>query len=238
MSLSQEKRIMNRSISIGLLAGLGISLSAATHAQNAWDAVGDFSINNSNPNGAWSYHWKLPGERPVPMASAGADCGSAGVICWTRYPGDPLPQIGINTTTSPIEYGSGVGLLNVLYLHPGASNESAIVTWKAPHTSGKVRYLVNGSFQLLDFHNFGYDLKGVKVSVSIDGKREKIEAESLTKFADLVRFKLNKCLKAGDTISFTVDPGDNYLNDLVGLKVGILRSRELDGAPPQQAACD
>lgn len=231
---------MNRSISIGLLAGLGIAFSTATHAKEAWDAAGDFSIYNGNPNGAWAYHWQTTEGWLFPMGFQGfpgGDCGSVGVACWTRSPGDPLPQIGMNTTSSPIEYGSGVGLLGVLYLHPGASNERAVVTWQAPHTSGKVRYLMNGSFQLLDFHNFGYGLGGVKVSVGIDGRREIVDAQALTRYGEPVRFNRSPCLRPGQTISFTVDPNGNYLNDLVGLKVAILRSRELDGAPAQQDPC-
>ena len=227
---------MKRKIVISLLAGLGMSLGATAQAQNAWDAVSDFNLG-ANPNGAWGYHWQEPaGGALFPMA-AGTDCGNASVICWTRFEGNPLPQIGLNTSTGPLESGSNLAPLGVLLLHPGASGERAVVTWKAPHTTGKVRYFVNGQFQLLDFHNFHYGLSGVNVSVNVEGKVGKPPV-TLTRFGQFMKFELNNCLSPGQTVSFTVDANGNYANDLTALKVGILRSREFDETVPEQrAAC-
>ena len=78
--------------------------------------------------------------------AAGTDCGNAGVICWTRFDGYPLPQIGLNTSTGPLESGSNLTPLGVLVLHPSASGERAVVTWKAPHRTGKVGILRSREF--------------------------------------------------------------------------------------------
>lgn len=203
---------MNRR-TFSLLAGLALAASsAASFAQTSWDAVGDFSLT-SNPGSAWSYHWQSPGGalQPLPFSTVVDPVGLSG---WSRFGSSfNFPLVGINTTASSIEFASSVLPLSVLDLHPGPSNDRAVVAWTAPSTG---TYVITGLFQLIDRQPTGVQVLVRQSSTTLLNK-------PLTAFADSTSFRFVRSVTAGQKVTFSVDANGDYANDSTALKVGILK---------------
>jgi len=203
---------MNR-ICFNLAAGIVMALGSTAHgAQASWNAVADFNIA-ANPNGAWSYNWRLPTGPLTLMTFGEHDCNEAGSDCWSRYGGGNwLPQIAKNVSGTEIQNQCCVYPLGILNMHPGASGERAVVTWTAPATG---TYMISGQYQIED-----YTPTGVEVFVT-QGSSVLLD-KVLSSFARVAQFHYKRTVTAGEKVSFSVDAHGNYTSDSTAFEVGIL----------------
>lgn len=204
-------------------AAVLMAASALAHA-DSWDAVAQFSsIYNSNGN--WYYMFRTPGGSAENMSFSEVNCrGLRGLTCWNIDAGSfDLPMIGINTLTAPINFGSGEIPLGTLTLHPGASNEQAILRFKVLDP-GTYRFV--GHFQMVDKTPTGVTVS-VEVSPGIANVPSLGKALSrvLTKFGEAAVFSIERTLVSQQTVDFVVDSNLDYANDTTEVKVGVLRIR-------------
>ena len=146
----------------------------------------DFSIENGNPNGFWTYGWlpskssgfvlfttPSPAENPLPGWSAKA-CPDGNPSIWRNLGKEP-------------KLGVGVGQLA---LHPGCKYEPSILRWTSP---GDGQYQINGEF-------FAGDKGVMRLGVRQGGKW-------LWKAFDAGKFSLLRTVSAGTSVDFIVYGG-------------------------------
>jgi hypothetical protein len=191
---------MSLKVSLPVAAALALAATGAAHA-TSFDAVGDFSLTNGNPNGTWSY---LAGS--ALMTATGTACeGVTGLSCWSN--GGALPDLAIvakNVTGSAL---SGVPVIvtvpvNHLDLAP-QDIASVTVRWTAPAGG---TYAISGDFLGLALneqaHGVAVDKNGVSLftlaNVDSQGQSDP--------------FATTLALSAGDTLDFIVDTGPGDTN--------------------------
>jgi hypothetical protein len=188
---------------IAVLASLQVGLGAAT-----WDVNADFSVDNGNPNGAWSYGW-MDTSFTTFTAFVNHDY-TAHDVCpiWHSgfsLPNDQLPIYGViwkNTSTPYVGVATGQ-----LSLHPGANLEPCIARWTAPNdVSGPA--LVAGRF-------YPGDTGILSVAVRFNGVAEWSALDSGT-------FDLAFAVAPGDTIDFAVFGGYGWGNTPLEATVTII----------------
>lgn len=115
-------------------------------ATTIYNPTTDFSIQNGNPNGVWSY-----GVMPTDFSTFTLDnqifqpgdnfYGNAIFASyWAGEIADPSPpHIWLNTTTSTV-YGIAPGQLS---LHPGGATEPSVLRWTSPSNGSCT---INGQF--------------------------------------------------------------------------------------------
>lgn len=128
------------------IATLTVGLLTAGFASAAvFDLASDFSVENGNPNGVWTYGqldtlsspftpWVISGISEAPYAPSS--------FWHSSDPGDTNPSAWQNLT-SQTHFGIQPG---EVALHPGSSGQGAAVRWTAPAGDAGVAYSVNVSF--------------------------------------------------------------------------------------------
>lgn len=209
---------------IAILAVTAAVLAMGTAQANPlYDAVADFSIGNSNPNGVWSYGYGTPGTAPVLYNATTTSCaGIAGLSCWysSAENANNLPAVGRDETGAPIVNGSVIIPTNVLFMHPTAANTgggnafSTMVQFSAP---GAGDYAYAGSFQADDVtgNPFG-------VTVSIYEGSTVLFTSLLQGYGSSVDFSGIADLGGTGTLDFVVSAnGGDYYNDSTGLMLTV-----------------
>jgi hypothetical protein len=124
-----------------VLAGLLIAFLLVTlvGVADAYDPTPDFSINNGNPNGVWSYGW-MPTDFSSFILYTGAQM-NINSPQWFREPASPTytPMIWRIDDSNPRD-GVAPGQLS---LHPSNTYEASALRWTAP--SGGI-YQIEGQF--------------------------------------------------------------------------------------------
>jgi hypothetical protein len=213
------------SVLIAVLASSQVGLGATT-----WDVTADFSVDNGNPNGAWSYGWMdtsfttfTPFVNHDYTAHEGCPIWHSGFY----LPDDQLPIFGVvwKNTSTPIN-GVATGQLA---LHPGYNEEPCIARWTAPgNVSGPA--LVRGTF-------YSGDTGLLSVAVRLNGVPQWTAVDSGT-------FDLAFPVAPGDTLDFAAfggygwgstpleatvtivpEPGSLMVMGLAGLLAAAARSR-------------
>ncbi len=116
---------MNKARIIAAGAAL-LLLATASHA-TTWDITSDFSIDNGNPNGAWSYGWASLDFSTFTLYT------NSGKVIWGERPawygwnGDRTPYVFKNTAETA--YGVPTGWISI---HPGDGKQPSIARWTAP----------------------------------------------------------------------------------------------------------
>lgn len=172
-----------------LFAVLGSSVSAIT-----WDAIGDFSITNGNPNGAWTY-----GTEPLGFGTFitylfgdNTPAGNPGWYGWSGHEGHP-PEVWYNAQSGNV-YGVPPGYLS---LHPAPDTAPSIIRWTAP--AG-----VSGEASII-----GQFLPGDGAAMQIAVLINNSIAWQAT---DSGSFNLKTNVNPGDTIDFAVYGGYAFGN--------------------------
>ena len=160
-----------------------------------WNPMAEFSAENGNPNGVWSYGWMDPGFTTF-TALVNKRSVPGGYSSWYGWAGDETPSVGINGGTTAIN-GVPPGYL---LLHPGNGAEPSVLRWTAPVTA-TVR--VVGQFQAGD---------GGAMQVAV--RHNNTVRFSAT---DAGAFDLTVSVTAGDTLNFAVFGG--YAFGSTGLQV-------------------
>jgi hypothetical protein len=181
---------------LGSLA-LGVCLPARAIS---YDAAGDFSITNGNPNGVWSY--LVSGSL---LTEEQASCnGVAGIACWQNGLGVPnFAGILQNTTSSSIFVNSSVTIPAGAFDVDPESNTNVTILWTAP-SAGTWSY--SGFFSGLDATSSAHttyvvlDSSTTLWSIPISGPGSGSS------------FSGTEVLNAGDTLGFVVATGALFSN--------------------------
>jgi hypothetical protein len=175
------------------IASLAIGLLSTTAASAAeFDLAADFSVDNGNPNGVWSYGqldtlsspftpWVLGGVSGAPYAPS---------VEWhSSDPGDGNPTVWHNRTSQE-HFGNPPGSVA---LHPGSGGQGAVVRWTTPAGDVSVSYSISAVFGAGDSGSMG-------LAVLFNGA-------TVWSGTDSGSFSATQALSAGDRFDFVVHNG-------------------------------
>jgi hypothetical protein len=181
----------------------------------AFDPGADFSVENGNPNGVWSYGW-MPADFSAFYAYTIVFSNITQTIAiegWARavdqysfcphvWINEGLPEAGIPTGWLSLHPGPG---------SPGPGNEASVLRWTAP-ASGPVS--IQGQFLP---GNWGV----MRVAIRLAG-------QTVWEAEDSGEFDLNASVSTGDTVDFAVfgeySAGDTALGVTIRLDSQQVRS--------------
>jgi hypothetical protein len=147
-------RILNLLVSAAALT----SLTASAANAQVWNPTTDFTVEQGNPNGVWSYGW-YPSNLSGPLDLFSRHIDAPASPLWGAWiGGDSTPSVWKNTSGVA---GYGVGI-NQLSLHPGPSGEACCVRWTNPQGSLRGTLVVEGTF-------WPGDVGSMQVGVRVDG---------------------------------------------------------------------
>jgi hypothetical protein len=164
-----------------------------TPIEQTYTAVDDFSTENGNPNGVWSYGWM-----PTDFSSFNLYINHNSWQ-WYGWGGDNSPCIWINTGNPA--YGVPTGWLS---LHPGDGYQPSILRWTAP-VAGVVR--VTGQF-------LPGDEGTMQVAVRLDN-------QPWWQATDSGSFDLITNVASGTTIDFAVYGGYGFGNTPISATISL-----------------
>jgi hypothetical protein len=179
--MTLKKKILSGLAAVFLLVGM-VGLSEAT----IYNATTDFSINNANPNGIWSYGWM-----PTDFSTFNLYTASSRMVDsspqWYRSGSSNYTPVIWRLDDSISRYGVAVGQLS---LHPGSGGEASALRWTAPSNG---QYHIDGQF--FSGHS-GIMQVGVRQG-----------ADWLWQGVDAGIFSFNRSVTAGTSIDFVVYGG-------------------------------
>ena len=196
---------MNRK-TIGVL-GTVLCAGAACASVTIWNPTTEFSVDNGNPNGVWSYGWMPVGFGELTLYVNHGVFG--GNPQWYGWNGDHTPAVWRNLQNSWMN-GVAPGQLS---LHPGPGTEPSVVRWTAPEG-------LNGPAQIVG-RFFAGDGGAMRVGVRINGSLE-------WNAIDAGAFDLTWLIHSGDTIEFVVYGGYWYGNTPLEAEVRVGRECVVD----------
>lgn len=154
-----------------------------------WDVTADFSVDNGNPNGAWSYGWMDTGFSTFTLHPHG-DYDATGCPRW-------YSDNSANMWKNMRPYTDDGVAPGQLSLHPGSGTEPSVARWTAlAGVSGSAT--IEGEF-------FAGDSGQMLVDVRING----VEVWNAV---DSGAFNLATTVAPGDTIDFAVYDGYGFGN--------------------------
>jgi hypothetical protein len=164
-----------------------------TPIEQTYTAVNDFSTENGNPNGVWSYGWM-----PTDFSSFNLYT-NYNSFQWYGWGSDNSPCIWINT--GGLSYGVPTGWLS---LHPGNGNQPSVLRWTAP-VAGNVT--VTGEF-------LAGDGGTMQVAVRLDN-------QPWWQATDSGSFDLITNVASGTTIDFAVYGGYGFGNTPISATISL-----------------
>ena len=198
-------------ISIGFLLAVSAISSAAS-------LVSDFT-NTVNPNGDWSYGYKVAGVTDTLVLFDNyftvTETGYTADVRTSGTPADLTPSIYKLTSgsTAGVNGGNGVSLGDVS-LHPGSSNQIATARWTAPAT---------GLYDLSGFFKAGDGLGTSYGRVDTYVYQNSTQLFSVLDTPNTENFSLSSVsITAGDVIDVMVGYGsDQYYYDSTPVELNI-----------------
>ena len=181
----------------------------------ATQSAGDQFSPTLNPNGTWSYGYKLASPSLFQAVDTGSAIarGIAGMYGWNASTLASEPHIYFNSTASAIGFANTVSVpARSIQMHPGPNGVFAVLRWTAPSTS---TYAITGAFR-------GNDSGGGDGRIaSIKKNGVEIFNAAVGGLGQLNSFNISTALSAGDTLDFMVDPNGAHQNDSTGLTLAI-----------------
>lgn len=183
-----------------------------------WNATQDFSIDNSNPNGVWSYGWM-----PTDFSTFNLYNGSVAIQhgysapTWYRVEDSPEnPPNILRIDDSVAHYGVSPGQLS---LHPGSGAQPSSLRWTAP---------ANGLYEIK-----GQFLPGDQGIIQLGVRKG---ADWLWQATDTGAFALKGIsVNAGDSIDFVVyggfDSGSTPLEVIISTTPSVSGFATIKGQP-------
>ena len=107
------------------LVVLATMVLASAASAVVYDITADFSIDNGNPNGAWSYGWAPLDFSAFNLYTNHGPNGNG--LSWYGWGADQSPSVWKNTSWPVNEVPSGW-----VSIHPGNGCEPSIARWTAP----------------------------------------------------------------------------------------------------------
>jgi hypothetical protein len=185
---------------------VGTAFAAALQA-NVYNAVSDFPISATNPNGVWSY-WVMDsvGTQGFTSAQFTSNPGLAGGGTASGYVDTADTAILRNMSTGDINYLGTTWPNSLLLLHPGTGGQYSVVRFTAPNTG---QYQIAALFVGLNSETSS----DVHVVVSSDHSDHTANISGTQQN----NFVINATLQTGDTIDFTVgNSGTSNIGDSTG----------------------
>jgi hypothetical protein len=186
-----------------------LAITPSSPAQT-WDAFADFAC--SNPNGAWSYGWRLTewGQAFIPMSAC------------TGPPGCPI-QVWHEPTISAMSVGRPVSgapscvtwscPAGHMLAHPGPGTEYAVLRWTAPAAA---QAAVNVTFVGIDY---AYP---TSTSCSLMHNGSGLWGVSISSYAVPYPHAEVVNVAAGDTIEIVIGNLGSYQGDATGFTLTIV----------------
>lgn len=169
-------------------------VSTPSSTPSNWDLVRDFSTS-TNPDGAWSYGWKMDLLSPLVLNDVFCEVGdNPGAIEWISSSQDGGSQVWKNLTSST-RFGIAPGQVS---MHPDYQGHVAVVRWTAPENM-KVR--VNAYFGAGDSGAMDYMIYHDQ---SIIFQQASCTSDAVTDFDIMVL--------AGSNLDFEINNGYYYGN--------------------------
>jgi hypothetical protein len=193
----EERKMKTRNLNIALLVTIIlVSLTgySTVFGSTVWNITDDFSVNNGNPNGSWSYGWMDTAFMNFTLYESGDYHGpgpQASPIWYTET--ENIHGCVWENTGEPV-YGTATGQLA---FHPGQQGgwNPAVAHWTAPEgISGLCT--IEGQFFSGDYDN--------RIQVAV-----RINSMQVWHAVDYGAFNLSTNVAPGDTIDFAVYGGDN-----------------------------
>ena len=177
---------------------LGCQAGLAFADVQSWNAQHEFSIENGNPNGVWSYGWMPVDFSEFRLLEHPVWNGSGPQ--WAGWNGDGTPGIWRNDSQG-YSYGIPPGWLS---LHPGPGTEPSVLRWTAP---------VGGSYLIAGVFGPG-DAGWIQVAVRVDG---------VTVWAAPNEgvFSVKAYVPAGGTVDFMAYGGYGFGNTALTADIGV-----------------
>jgi hypothetical protein len=196
-----------RKLIVGLVACVAVAAVSvlAARAENlSWDVTADFSIENGNPNGVWSYGWVNNSTFQI-FDTAGRGFDNTALVSsphwhgplWGELSGTVFPCIWKNY--DPAEFNVQTGQVS---LHPGPDGEASVARWTAPAGIG--------SLVQVQGHFYPGDSGIMQVGIFVNGI-----SQGQTPYwhcVDSGSFDFTSSITPGTTIDFAVYGGFFYGN--------------------------
>jgi hypothetical protein len=202
---------------ITVAAALGAAFGASS-AANAATVVFDFADFG---NSVFRYGFGTTGFTFTQFSTIHADgCrGVTGFACATSADPFDFPLIGVNTTSSTLNFENTVSLpTNTLFFHPDNGGTDAILAFIAPTTGA---YQFSGTFSRIDTNPGGGDgVITVQAATGIyGGGLSPIFATPIPTgpYGSGFSFNNRLTLNAGQAVFFGVNSNGNYFHDSTGL---------------------
>jgi hypothetical protein len=206
------------------LGALVFALLASSNVAQAttYNALNDFSITNSNPNGVWSYGEGTVGTSDFTafiVKGSDPDVPGRSIFWRTTDPNLGAPAVIKNTLGTAFTAATAVFPTNVLDFHPGFADD-VIIRFTAP-TAGTYTY--SGLFEILDFQApTGIVAEIYKNGTQLFSKPLSGAANAQTlQPGEGINFSGSVDLVAGDILSFASNREGNFTFDSTGFNVTI-----------------
>jgi hypothetical protein len=187
---------------------IAMLVAAGSASAQVWDAKKEFSVDNGNPNGAWSYGWMPVGFGEF---TAFVNHGIFGVNPqWYGWSGDRCPSVWYNADSvayNNIQPGE-------MSIHPGPGTEPIVVRWTAPQAFERDVRIVG--------HFGAGDWGRVLVGVRFNGV-------SAWEADDHGAFDLAAKVASGDTIDFVGYAGYGYGNTVLDASISAYCPADFNG---------
>ena len=206
------RRALTPALTLALLGALASPAAAQT-----WDARADYGTT-TNPNGAWTYGFAATaGSAGAPAAVTAHTSTNLGADVHSWYTsglcGDNTPAVAKNLGATTFTYG-GSGNIGAgeLVVHPGCSNQFAVVRFTAPaagFTPGA--YDLTASFRGADigYRTIGVYLNGTALF------------EDFLNGGASASYAGARTLAAGDVVDLVVGAAGDYRYDQTGANLTI-----------------
>ncbi|MBS0198346.1 MAG: hypothetical protein JSR77_16460 [Planctomycetes bacterium] len=177
-----------------------------------YEAAAAFSLINGNPNGVWTYGYRLSTPASALTVFPNTSVQSNGLSVWFDAAYNPLgtPSFAANLTTSPV-YGAGMtwppGRLS---FHPSPIHD-AVLRWTSP---SRGEWDISALF-------IGMDGGTTNVSVIRGGEDVLFAATRSGTGANAGPFAAKVFLEVGETVEFVVNNAGSFYSDTTGLEVVI-----------------
>ena len=185
-----------------------LAIAQGTRAQT-WDAFADFGC--SNPNGAWSYGWRLIewGQGFVPMTTCG---GSP--ACPVQFWYEPtISAVGIGRPTlGGASCDTWTCPAGHLITHPGPGTEYAVLRWTAPAAA---QLSINVTFVGIDY------VYPTSTSCGLMHNGSGLWGVSISSYAIPYSHSQVVNVAAGDTIEIVIGNLGSYQGDATGFTLTI-----------------
>jgi len=188
-AMGEDIHIMEKSLKmtkVSRIGSLGLAVCLVSAAHASWNFANDFSTQNGNPNGAWSYGCGAAGGGAFSLLDQSDWTDYYAGFEWFNMGGHTAARVDQQGENPDLSVGDGTLMAGLA--------DFATVRWTAP-TAGT--YSVKGKF-------FVYDNTTENHGVRLYHNSTNLLVQTGLNYRDQVAFDFDVTAFAGDTIDFVV----------------------------------